>query len=406
MKILWVKSDFLHPTTRGGQIRTLELLRALHRRHKIYYIALDDAAAPEGPARSGEYSSWAEAIPHHAPSKQSPAFALQLAAGLFSPLPVAVARWRSEPMRKRIGELVAKERFDSVICDFLFPAPNIPDLSQAVLFQHNVESVIWERRAEHASDPFRRAYLNLQARRMSAFEGDACRRAGHVIAVSQADAVMMRQKFGAERVSQIPTGVDLDYFAPPPGAAKSVADLVFVGSLDWMPNVDGVEFFVRRALPLIHARFPDAKVALVGRMPPDSVRMWARQDPRILVTGTVPDVRPYLWGSRVSIVPLRIGGGTRLKIYEAIAAGLPVVSTTVGAEGLPLSSPEHISLADSGEEFAAACCALLENETARRRMAQSSLRFIADRFSWDAVARTFEDVLEGCSVRPRPAATR
>lgn len=398
MKILWVKSDFLHPATRGGQIRTLEMLRRLHRRHEIHYVALDAGQSPEGVARSGEYCSQVYPIRHFVPEKTSPAFAGQLLAGLFSPLPVAVSRYRSRAMRRQIATLLQGHRFDSLVCDFLFPAPNIPDLAHAVLFQHNVETVIWRRRVEQAPDPLRRAYLALQARRMEAFESRVCRGVGHIVAVSETDAAVMRNGFGADRVSEISTGVDLEYFAPP-ASAPAVADLVFVGSMDWDPNIDGIEFFVRQVLPRIRERRPRTTLAVVGRKPAPRVLNLAGAVPGLIVTGTVPDIRPYLWGSLLSIVPLRIGGGTRLKIYEAMAARVPVVSTAVGFEGLPLTPGEHLAAADTPEQFAACCLELLENESDRRRIAAAGHELVASRCSWEAVVAQFEQILKS---GPRP----
>ena len=273
MKILWVKADYLHPTTRGGQIRTLSILRQLHQQHEVHYVALDhDEDSREGPSRAAEYCSYNYPVPHRAPAHSSVQFGLQLARGVISSVPVAVARWGSALQRQQVETLLAREQFDSLVCDFLFPALNIPDLSKAVLFQHNVESTIWRRRTEHAGDPLRRWYLQRQAQRMEAFEGGVCRRAGHIIAVSANDAQIMRGEFGATRVSEIPTGVDLESLAPPGEPVPPVADLVFVGSLDWAPNVDGLEWFVETVLPHIRATYPGVKVAIVGRNPPASVR--------------------------------------------------------------------------------------------------------------------------------------
>src|SRR6185437_13822916 len=135
---------------------------------------------------------------------------------------------------------------------------------------------------------------------------------------------------------------------------------VFVGSMDWMPNSEGILWFVREVLPVIRRRLPECSLTVVGRKPSEEILQLANDDPHITVTGTVPDVRPYLWQSSVSIVPLRIGGGTRLKIYEAMAARSPVVSTTIGAEGLTVSDGEDIRLADTSESFARICVELLE----------------------------------------------
>lgn len=393
MKLLWVKTDFLHPTTRGGQIRSLEILRQLNKRHDVHYLALDDGRFPEGSARAGEYSGCHESIPHTAPPKRSLRFVGQLAKGLVSPLPVAVDRWRSEQMRTRIAELDRREAYDAIVCDFLFPGVNMPDMSRATLFQHNVEAAIWRRQAAHGRTPLHRAYFALQARRMEAFERDICRSARRVIAVSEADASLMEESYGLVKVPAVPTGVDIEYFATPP-AARPEVDIVFVGSMDWMPNIDGSRWFVTEVLPLIRERVPSCSLAIVGRRPSPAVRAFAEADPLVHVTGTVPDVRPWLSGAKLSVVPLRIGGGTRLKIYEAMASRLAVVSTSVGAEGLDVSDGRTIRIADDPEAFAEACVELLDDRSMRQGLADAAWSVVSERYSWTAVAEVFERHLE------------
>ena len=391
MKLLWVKTDFLHPTTRGGQIRTLETLRRLHRNHEVHYVAFEDSAQPEGLARSSEYCTKAYPVAHRVADKSSPAFALQLIAGLFSGRPVAVSRYRSAAMRRQVENLLGEHEFDSVVCDFLFPALNIPRLDACVLFQHNVESMIWKRYVKNAAGA-KKLYFALQAKRMLAYEGEVCRSVRKVIAVSEADADAMCRLYGIPGAYATPTGVDLDYFARP-AASPKLADLVFLGSMDWMPNIDGIVWFVREVMPLIHRQRPDCTLAIAGRRPSAEVTRLAESDTRIKVTGTVPDVRPWLFGSLVSIVPLRIGGGTRLKIYEAMAAGAPVVSTAIGAEGLDVSDGENIRIADSPQRFAACCLALLESAAERERLAAAAWNLVASKYSWDVVTRSMERLL-------------
>jgi len=392
MKILWVKADFLHPTDRGGQIRTLEMLKRLHLRNEIHYIGIENPDQPEGLARSSEYCSYAYPIRHRVPDKASLAFLGQLLGGLFSSLPVAVSRYKSAAMRRAMEDLARKHRFDAVVCDFLFPAPNLPDLGVCTLFQHNVEAMIWKRRVEHGSGLLQKLYLRMQARRMLTYEGLVCRSVKNVIAVSAIDAATMQSLYGVSRVEAIPTGVDIDYFAPRLESART-ADLTFVGSMDWAPNIDGIDWFVRDVLPLIRKAKPGCTLAIVGRKPPEHLIKLAQSDPNVTVTGTVPDVRPYLWGSLVSIVPLRIGGGTRLKIYEAMAAKTPVISTTIGAEGLDIQDGENILLADSPQDFSGCCLALLADAAERSRLAANAWNLVNSKYSWEVVTRDFERLL-------------
>jgi hypothetical protein len=167
-----------------------------------------------------------------------------------------------------VGEGSRQEKFDCVVCDFLFPTPNIPDLASCILFQHNVEASIWQRHVENVRTPAR-LYFQIQAKRMLAYEGQVCRTVKSIIAVSDVDAERMRNQYGAQRVSSVPTGVDVEYFAPPAEAPRT-AELVFVGSMDWMPNIDGAQWFVREVLPVIRKRKPRCSVAFhrpsIGRV--------------------------------------------------------------------------------------------------------------------------------------------
>ena len=394
MKTLWVNSNFMHPTTKGGQIRTLEMLRHLHRWHEIHYVAIVNPAQPEGPARAHEYSYKSYPFPYRVPSKASPAFYAELVRGLFSATPVAVERFHPPGMRAFLEDLIRRERFDCAVVDHLAPTSYFPDLPHAIFFQHNVETVIWRRHLEHASNPLRHAYFKLQADRMYHYERRVSQASGHIVAVSQTDADEMRRLFDVTRVTEIPTGVNIEYFRPPTPPATTTADLVFVGSMDWLPNVDGVLYFVREILPLIRQVRPETTLAIVGRTPPPKIAQLAVADPRIQVTGTVPDIRPYLWSSAVAIVPLRIGGGTRLKIYEAMAAQIPVVSTTIGAEGLSVNPPHDIRLADTPAHFAAQCLELLTTPELRTRLSQAAAAMVTSHFSWEQVARAFEKIMQ------------
>ncbi len=393
MKTLWVNSNFMHPTTKGGQIRTFEMLRHLHRRHEIHYVAIENPSQPEGPARAHEYSTKSYPFSFAVPSKSSPAFYAQLLKGLVSPTPVAVERFNPPGLRAFLADLIAREKFECAVVDHLAPTAYFPHLPRAILFQHNVETMIWRRHVEHAPNPLRRWYFQQQADRMFRYERRVCRESGHVVAVSKTDADEMRRLFDLSRVTEIPTGVNIEYFLPPTPTPAPSADLVFVGSMDWLPNVDGVLYFVREILPLIRRQRPETTLAIVGRTPPPKIADLAAADPGIRITGTVPDIRPWLWNSAVSIVPLRIGGGTRLKIYEAMAAKIPVVSTTIGAEGLTVHPPRDIRLADQPAEFARNCLELLASPALRTEISAAAWNMVNDHFSWDHVSRCFEDIM-------------
>lgn len=232
---------------------------------------------------------------------------------------------------------------------------------------------------------------------MERYECEVSRAVKSVIAVSEEDAGMMRSAYGVSRVNAVPTGVDIDYFTPPAEAVAAEADgrtdLVFLGSMDWMPNIDGIGWFAGEVLPLIRRRRPECSLVIAGRRPDAEVKKLAEEDARIQVTGTVADVRPSLWGSAVAIVPLRIGGGTRLKIYEAMAARVPVVSTSIGAEGLDVRNGENILIADSAREFADSCLRLLEDGGERRRLVNAAWGMVSGCYSWEVVARKFEQLL-------------
>ena len=391
MKLLWVKADFLHPTTKGGRIRSLETLKRLHERHEVHYLGLENPEEPEGPRRAHEYASKVVAVPHRFPTRRSPMFYWQAASNLLSRLPLAVSRYESPELRRQIGALRKAEGYDRVFCDFIMPAPSFDTFDGVVIFQHNVETMIWRRHAETAKGAVAKRYFASQAQRMFDYERKVCQAVDRVVAVSQADAEIMRREFQVDKVDWAPTGVDTASFAPPQEPPEPVADLVFIGSMDWMPNIDGVVWFADEVLPKIRARRPETSVAVVGRSPGAAIQALGRDLPNFTVTGTVPDVRPYLWGSKVSIVPLRIGGGTRLKIYESMAAGVAVVSTTIGAEGLEIEHPANIRLADTAESFAEQCLDLLDQEETRRRVAEAGLELVRSRFSWDKVVDRFEE---------------
>jgi glycosyltransferase involved in cell wall biosynthesis len=399
MKILWVCPFFLHPTDRGAQIRTLGMLKELNKRHEIHYAALNDPQNLEGPQRSQEYSSRHFFAEHSAPGRRSIGILPQLAASFVHPQPMAVFRYSSKKLRQMIDAWIAAEHYDAIVCDFLFSADNLTDLGQCVLFQHDVLTTIWQRHVEQNSGSWKNLFFKTQLAKMKAYERKVCRAARHVVAVSEIDAAKFKRMYGIESVSSISTGVDVDYYAPRDGEFP-VSDMVFCGSMDSLPNVDAVEYFLAEVFPLIRQRLPGATFMIAGRSPDARVLKAAQGLTGVFISGTVEDVRPYLWGSKISIVPIRIGSGTRLKIYECMAAGVPVVSTTVGAEGLRYEDGADIVIEDDPAGFADACVRLLTEDAARRTIANSGLARMQAMNSWEAASREFEAILESNRLRP------
>jgi len=404
MRILWLKSDLLIPLDKGGKLRTWHLMRHLAKRHDITYLAFadrrelsaDGTVPPATADRMREVCTEIVAVPFDTHPKRSARFYIETAGHLLRPLPYAVGKYRSAAYRRELDRLLGARAFDLVVCDFLFPAVNLPGQlpCPAVLFTHNVEAEIWRRHAETKTNPIGRALYAAQYRRMLRFERECLARFDGVLAVSEADRDTFLSLYpGAirRRVHVVPTGVDTTFFSPSAGASPSNS-LVFTGSMDWLPNEDAMLHFCRDILPRVRAKAPSVTLSVVGRAPTPAVTRLGDED-GITVTGRVDDVRPYVRDAAVYVVPLRVGGGTRLKIFEAMAMGKAIVSTTIGAEGLPVLDGEHLLIADDPQAFAAATVRLLQSPAERERLGTAARELVASRYEWSAVAGSLEEAL-------------
>ena len=397
MRILWLKSDLLLPLDKGGKIRTWHLMRHLARRHEITYVAFAEPGVSQADIEGmREVAARVITIPRSEAPKSSFRFYTGVAAHLLDPLPYAVAKYRSRAYRTAVQTCLGEERFDLIVCDFLVPAVNLPSElpCPAVIFTHNVESEIWRRHTETKTGWVNRRLYGSQYRRMLRFEGRTLERFGGILAVSEADRRTFARIYpGTIRKPSyvVPTGVDTEYFASAPSEGDS-RRLVFTGSMDWLPNEDAMVYFCREVLPLVRREEPGTTLSIVGRAPtPAVVRLG--DEPGVQVTGSVDDVRPFMRDAAVYIVPLRVGGGTRLKIFEAIAMGRVVVSTTIGAEGLPITDGVHVRIADRPEDFARVLVHLLRHPAERRRLEAAARALVAQHYDWSAVAGQLERVL-------------
>jgi glycosyltransferase involved in cell wall biosynthesis len=392
MRILWVKMGGLWPPTAGGRIRSLEMLSCLSRGNDVTVLTThgpDDD--PDGLTTRLPHCRRVISVPFVAPRIGSAAFAAAMIRSWCSSLPVDLWKWQVPAMRAHAETLLAEGAAELCVADFLVAVPNAPPAAHVprVLFEHNVEYMIWRRLAALERRPWRRALLEIEWRKVRRFERAACQEADLTVAVSEEDRRLLETLAPSARCVAIPTGVDISYFRP--GGRPEVPNrLVFTGSMDWFPNEDAIAYLSQAILPRIRAAVPDVTVVVVGRNPSARLRALA-EAAGIQVTGTVPDVRPYIDEAAVYVVPIRAGGGTRLKIYEALAMAKAVVSTTVGAEGLAVTPNHEIVIADEADTFARAVVGLLSDQARRRALAEAGRLLVSTRYAWERVAGDFDN---------------
>jgi len=397
MKLLWLNSGLLLPLDKGGKLRTWHVMRHLAARHDITYLSFEDSTQTDADRRGmSEVCSRLETVPRTDAAKGTWRFYADAAGYVIDQAPYAVAKYRSAAYRARLEHLLATERYDLVVCDFLPPVVNLPAQlpCPSIVFTHNVEAEIWRRHAEQATNAATKYLMTQQWTRMLRFEADALARFDLVLAVSEAD----RETFGRlyprslrAPLHVVQTGVDTDYFTPA-SAAPERAHMVFTGSMDWLPNEDGMTYFCREVFPRIRQAEPKATLSIIGRAPTPAVRKLA-EIPGVDVTGRVDDVRPHIARGSVYVVPLRIGGGTRLKIFEAMSMGKAVVSTTIGAEGLPVTTGRNIEMADEPDAFAHSVVRLIRDTAARWSIESAARQLVVEKYDWSAVAKDFEAAL-------------
>ncbi|MGA8761578.1 MAG: glycosyltransferase [Candidatus Sulfotelmatobacter sp.] len=384
------------PPHSGGDIRSYNIARCLATRHELTFLSY------YGGDLDLEYE---RALQEEFPGAvclcigKSDRFlnrGMDYILGLPGGIPYAVRRFASATVRERIAHWYARPSFEIVICDFLDAAVNFPrtlDI-RSVLFQHNVESEIWRRHCVAESNFVKRLIYKVEYKKMLQYEESVVRKFHHVIAVSEHDRQLMSKWVDRKRISVVPTGVDLRNFRRAAQAAVKPL-VIFVGAMDWEPNIDAVEYFCGQVWPTIKERVPSAHFRIVGRNPVRRVQKLASDS--IEVTGSVPAVQSHLQEATVVVVPLRIGGGTRLKIYEAMAMGKAVVSTSIGAEGLDVHDGRDVVLADQAGGFAQAVVILLQDDELRGKYECAAVD-VACRYDWPEVSHKFAQLLEAIAA--------
>jgi sugar transferase (PEP-CTERM/EpsH1 system associated) len=393
MRVLVVDEEVPWPLDSGKKIRTFNLLKHLASRHEIHYLCRrhEGHAAPDTQPlqRAGIQC---KVVPDPIPAKSGLKFYGLLLANLFSPLPYSVTSHQSRQLVDEIRQALHRHPFDLIHCEWTPYYTNLTAFHHLpnVVVAHNVEATIWQRNFELETDPLKKAYVYTQWKKMKRFEEEVFKRASTVVVVSPHDGETVSRWRGRKNgIVLVENGVDVDYFSPQQ-VAEEPRTVVFTGSLDWRPNVDAMMFFLDEVWQRILSRSPKSRCFIVGRNPMSSLRDRVRSEPSVTLTGTVADVRPFIERSAVYIVPLRIGGGSRLKILEALSMEKPVVSTSVGAEGLRAENGREIHIADTPAAFAEAVLHLFSNPDAGERLGVAGRSLVESSYRWEVLAKGLE----------------
>jgi polysaccharide biosynthesis protein PslH len=405
LHVVMIDEELPYPPLSGKRIRTLNLTERLARRHRLTYVAHRNAD-PQEAARAADHFARLGirtiVVERAVPAKSGPAFYARLAANLFSSLPYSVATHVSSELSHTLADLAAHETIDLWHCEWTPYAQALENIAgRRVVMAHNVESVIWQRYHETETNPLKRWYIGKQWHKFKRFERRVLAQADLTIAVSDVDADRFRRDFDLSRVGIVENGVDTHYFRPTQ-QQREPATLLFLGSLEWRPNLDAAAQLLEHVFPAVRQECPDARLLLVGRNPPDSLRQQVAMRPGVELHGSVPDVRPFLTRAGMLVVPLRIGGGSRLKILEALASGTPVVSTRIGAEGLDLAPGRHFTLAEDIGNMPAAIVHTIRDPASAQAQANVGRRQVLRLYEWDILADRLEQLWLRC-VRESPS---
>jgi len=394
MRLLLLTPQLPYPPHQGASLRNFNLIAQLARRHQICLLTFlepEQSLDSAGPLR--EVCQWVEAVPV---PQRSPR--LRLKQMVTTRQPDMAWRLWSPAFRDQLAARLAEAPFDVVQIEAIELAPYLPVIESArprpliVYDDHNAEWVLQKRAClTDLADPRRwpaAAYSFVQWMRLRGYEADMCRRAGRVVAVSEADRDALHAVAPEVDVTVVSNGVALDEYTDYQGPVEPF-DLVFTGKMDFRPNIDAMLWFGQQVLPLIRQRCPGVRLAIVGQRPHPRLNV-LRDVPGVTITGWVADVRPYIAGATVFIAPLRVGGGTRLKLLQAMAMEAAVVATSLGAEGFPVTHGRELLLADTPAGFARAVLALLDDPAQRARLGAAARRFAAAAYGWDTLVPKLE----------------
>jgi polysaccharide biosynthesis protein PslH len=395
MKLCWFKAGGFVPLDFGGRIRSFQMVKELASRHAVTVLTFYPAMQDDPHGALAPLFEELITVPLRLPKQRSVGEFLDYLRRLPGPHPYSMQKYYRPELRRAVVELFSRKSFDAIICDFIYPAGVLDWTIETpiVLFTHNVEAEVWERQYRVAMDPIRKLMFWIEYKRLTLSERYYAERAARVCAVSESNRQFFgRYVGGAENVTLLPTGVDTDYFRPSPEPPRA-RTLVFTGSMDWVPNHDAIDYFYREILQLIRAEEPDVETWIVGRNPAAALCKLVKNDSKVHLTGRVDDVRPYMNRGSIYILPMRTGSGTRLKIFEAMASGKAIISTPIGAEGLPVKDGENILLAEDSMTFAKAVIRLIRDAGLRRQLETNARALAESGFSWRAATHRLEEAI-------------
>jgi len=391
-----------YPLTSGKRIRSFNLLARLARRHRVTYLChrnADPAEVEQAQDVFATHGIHTVVVDRAVPPRSGLRFYARLAANLLSPLPYSVASHTSAALTEAVSRYAAQHRVDLWHCEWTPYAETLRHLPGAphVVMAHNVESLIWQRYWENESNPLKRWYIGRQHAKFAQFERRVLRRATRTVAVSAEDARHFHRQFDVAQADVVDNGVDVNYFVPDPKTPTHPARLIFMGSLDWRPNLDAVEQLFQRVYPAVQQLRPETEWLIVGRNPPPALSRRIEEMPGVKLHANVPDVRPLLRSSTALVVPLRIGGGSRLKILEALASGVPVISTRIGAEGLNLEPEKHLTVVDDVAALAPVILSGLTDPLRLRLQAGEGRGRVVEQYDWEELSRRLEQIWIDCA---------
>lgn len=384
MKILFLSPTVPFPLTDGGRIRVFNLLTQIAQKSDVTLLALETQPTDvEGVAQLQQLGIQVHLVPN-APTLPRLSFGT-LVNAFLKRQPITVARYDLPAYRQQFKALIATDTFDLVHYEMFHTAQFRTETElPSVLSQQNVDSAIWRRLCGETANPFYKFAYWTQQLAFQRYERVLSPKFDAVTCTSDIDAAVFQRHCAEDVIEIIPNGVDVTHYQPD-FSAEAPAHLIYIGSMDWYPNEDAVSFFAGEVLPQIHAEVPEVKFSIVGGNPSARVQKLAERE-GIVVTGRVPEIKPYFAEATVFVVPLRIGSGTRLKILEALAMGKAIVSTSVGAEGLDLKDGEEIFIADEPTVFAEAVTRLLKDPSLRRRIGESGRARVEQDYDWRSIS--------------------